>query len=199
MLIRAALHTLSACPLFYALWLIVRTVNGDILALGADPGEELMEYWGEWAIKGLLVTLSISPIQTWLQVPSVRYRRLFGLWTFAYLCLHLTSYVTLVIGFSFSTLLEDLLDRPFIYVGMAGFLLLLPLAITSTRGWQLRLKRNWRRLHRLVYLAALLGIWHLYLQVRSDYTDFLVHAVILAVLLGLRLLPRERIFPQRSA
>jgi len=189
--IRIGLHVLASLPLVYAIWLVSRTLDGDITALGADPEEEIMEFWGEWGLRGLLLTLAVSPAQRWLRWPVLPYRRMLGLWSFFYLVLHLLSYVGLVIEFDWMTFLEDVVERSFIYFGMAGFVLLLLLAVTSTRGWQLRLRRNWRRLHRLVYPAVILGLIHYFMQIRSDYTEFALYALVVSILLGVRVIPRR--------
>lgn len=184
---RILCHLLIATPLLYGLLLALRSASGDIDALGADPAETLMSYLGEWGIRGLIITLFISPLNRFMPtLRLIRYRRLFGLWAFAYVCMHLFLYAIVITGLDIRTLVEDLFERPFIILGMLGFLLLLPLAITSTRGWQKRLGRKWRQLHRLVYIAILIGLTHFFLQVRSDYLEFVLTALIVAGLLFFR-------------
>lgn len=187
-LARSLCHVLASAPLFYSGFLVWRALGGDIAALGADPAESLMSYLGEWAIILLIVTLTVSPLNQY--VPAwrlIRYRRAWGLWTFVYVCVHLLLYVGVIIEFDLATLVEDLLERPFIILGMLGFCLLIPLAVTSTRGWQRRLGQGWRKLHRLIYLVAIAGTIHFFLQVRSDYTDFALIAVPMSALLLFRL------------
>lgn len=182
--IRLLLHLVAALPLLYAATLIARSAAGDLSALGADPSEELMSYLGEWGLRGIIVTLAISPIQRLApKLRLIRYRRLFGLWAFAFLCLHAALYIIVISGLNVLTLLEDILERPFIILGVLGFLLLLPLAITSTAYWKGRLGPYWRRLHRLIYLAALVGLGHFFLQVRSDYGEFVLTALVAGALL----------------
>lgn len=161
---------------------------GDIAALGADPAEELMSYLGEWGLIGVAITLTVTPVQRRApRLRLIRYRRALGLWTFAYIVLHLVLYVAIISGFELSTLIADVTERPFIILGMLGFLMLLPLAVTSTSGWQKRLGRQWRQLHRLVYAVAIVGLLHFFLQVRSDYGEFVLMATIILGLLAYRL------------
>ena len=186
--LRVCCHLCASLPLLYGCYLAIRTAMGDSTALGADPAEELMSYLGEWGLIGLAATLTVTPIQR--QAPKlrlIRYRRALGLWTFTYIVLHLVFYVVVISGLDLSTLITDITERPFIILGALGFLMLLPLAITSTLGWQRQLGRNWRRLHRLVYAVAIAGLLHFFLQVRSDYGEFVFMAVIILGLLAYRL------------
>ncbi len=175
-------------PLIYALVLIIRSATGDFTALGADPAEELMSYLGQWALIGIIVTLAISPLNR--RVPRlrlIRYRRLFGLWAFACVCLHMVLYTVVLSGLNMEVLLSDILERPFIILGVLGFLMLVPMAITSTAGWRRRLGRNWSRLHRLIYLVTGVALVHFFLQVRSDYGEFVLISTVAILLLLLRL------------
>ncbi|MEM1411299.1 MAG: protein-methionine-sulfoxide reductase heme-binding subunit MsrQ [Pseudomonadota bacterium] len=157
------------------------------IRLGANPIEALLDEAGLWSLRILLLTLSITPLRaltgwTWL----LAYRRMLGLFAFFYLVLHLTVYITLDRSRDFGLMLEDVVERPFITIGVLAFLLMMPLAITSTRGWMRRLGRRWQRLHQLVYPAAILGVWHYYWQVKLDTLEPTVYAVLLAALLGYR-------------
>lgn len=181
--IRIVLHLSLASPFLYSCWLLFLAFNGDINALGGDPEEEILEFYGKWSIRILLLTLAISPLQHWLAWPTIPFRRLFGLWTFFYLAIHLSVYVGLIIGLDFSRFLEDIFKRRFIYFGMIGFVLLIPLAITSTRGWQRRLRKNWLRLHKLVYISVVLGLIHYFLQFKNNISlEFATYIVILSLL-----------------
>jgi sulfoxide reductase heme-binding subunit YedZ len=183
-LFKAVLFLLAAMP---AVWLGVDALRGN---LTADPIEEITHRTGWWAITLLMVTLAVTPIRRltgWNQ--AVRLRRMLGLFAFFYVALHLLTYVVLDLFFAFDILLEDVVERPYITVGFAAFLILLALAVTSTRGWIRRLGRRWQRLHRLVYVAALLGVIHFYWQVKADTREPLVYAGILALLLAARLRP----------
>ncbi|QFU77750.1 sulfoxide reductase heme-binding subunit YedZ [Halioglobus maricola] len=176
------------------LWLVYAAVQGD---LGPDPAEVIIAVSGEWTLRLLGLTLLMSPLRQWLGRPwPIRIRRMLGLFTFFYACLHLLTFAHFFLGWSPAILWEELIERPYITVGFVGWLLMLPLAITSTRGWQRRLGRSWRRLHQLVYPAAVLGCIHLLWQVRSDATEAVVYCAIFALLLGWRaraFLPTQKV------
>lgn len=157
-------------------------------SLGANPVEAMLDEVGVWSLRLLLLTLAITPLRsltgwTWL----LAYRRMLGLFAFFYLVLHLVVYLVLDRTLDGALILEDVVERPFITIGVLAFLLLLPLALTSTRGWMRRLGRRWQSLHRLVYPAAVLGVWHYYWQVKLDTVEPTIYALILAALLGFRL------------
>jgi sulfoxide reductase heme-binding subunit YedZ len=165
--------------------------------LGANPVEELLHRCGKWGLKFLLITLAITPGRwllrwNWL----ISFRRLLGLFAFFYIALHFTVYIVLDRQLDLSTVVEDVLERPYITIGMAAFLMLIPLAATSTRGMMRRLGRRWKQLHRLVYVIATLGVWHFYWQVKLDVLEPLLYAGVLAVLLGVRV---RRRWPARPA
>lgn len=158
------------------------------LSLGANPIEELIHRCGLWGLNFLYITLTVTPLRrisgwNWL----IRFRRMFGLFAFFYLCLHFTTYAGLDQRFDFMAIGEDILKRPYITLGITGLTLLIPLAITSTTGMMRRLGHRWLQLHRLVYLVAILGTVHFYWQVKKDVFDPLIYAGILALLLGFRL------------
>jgi sulfoxide reductase heme-binding subunit YedZ len=184
---KAALFVLAALP---AAWLAVDGLRGN---LTADPIEEITHRTGWWAITLLMVTLSVTPIRRftgWNQL--VKVRRMLGLYAFFYVSLHLLTYVVLDLFFAFDILLEDVAKRPYITVGFAGFLMLLALAVTSTKGWIRRLGKRWQRLHQLVYVAALAGVVHFYWQVKADTREPLIYAGVLLALLVARLRFRVR-------
>lgn len=156
--------------------------------LGANPIEKVTLTTGKTALILLMVALSVTPLRRltgWNQLAKVR--RLLGLFAFFYVALHFAIYIGLDQFFAFGDIAEDILERPYITVGFAAFMLLLPLAITSTTGWIRRLGRRWRQLHRLVYVAAGLGVLHYFWKVKADTREPLLFAGILAVLLLLRL------------
>lgn len=156
--------------------------------LGANPIETVIHHFGFWGLALLLVTLAVTPLRRLTgENTLVKVRRPLGLFAFFYLTLHMLSYVGLDQFFAWSYIVEDVVERPFISVGFLAYLLLLPLALTSTRGWIRRLGRNWTRLHRLVYVAAGLGVLHFYWRVKADEPDPLVLGAVLAVLLAARL------------
>lgn len=161
--------------------------------LGANPVEELLHRCGDWGLRFLLITLAVSPAR-WLsgQAWLIRFRRVLGLFAFFYLGLHLTVYLALDRQLDLGTIVEDIVERPYITIGVLALLMLTPLAATSTRGMMRRLGRRWKALHRLIYPAAILGVWHFWWQVKQDILEPLIYALILAVLLGYRLARRWR-------
>ena len=161
--------------------------------LGANPIEEVTHRTGWWALLLLTVTLAVTPARRLTgRNDLVRYRRLLGLFAFSYATLHLLSYLVLDQFFAWSYIAEDIIDRPFITVGFAAWLILLALAVTSTRGWIRRLGRRWQRLHRLIYFAALLGGLHYLWKVKADARAPLVFLSVIGVLLLARVVLRVR-------
>jgi methionine sulfoxide reductase heme-binding subunit len=156
--------------------------------LGANPIEAVTHHTGIWALRLLLATLAVTPLRRltgWHGV--IRHRRMLGLFAFFYAALHVTAWVVLDQFFAFGAMWEDLVKRPFITAGMASFLLLVPLAITSTAGWIRRLGgRRWQLLHRLAYVSAAAAVVHFLWLVKSDLTRPLTYAAVLAVLIGIR-------------
>ena len=158
------------------------------LSLGANPVEALIHGLGIWGLNFLLMTLAITPLrrltgQAWL----LRFRRMLGLFAFFYILMHFLAYAGIDQRFDLDTIFEDIVERPYITVGFTALTLLLPLALTSTKGMMRRLGRNWKKLHRLVYVAAILGVWHFYWQVKLDTLEPVIYAAILAGLLALRI------------
>ena len=173
----------AAVPL---LWLAWDTATDN---LTVNPIDDFTERTGNATIILLLLTLAVTPVQTitgWRQVGTIR--RSLGLWAFAYVTLHLLVFVGLDYAFSLRYILMDgLPQKPYIVVGFLAFLILLPLAITSTRGWMKRLGRNWKRLHRMVYVAGILGVIHFLWVSKLVWGEPLKYAVILALLLAARI------------
>ncbi|MEW6415430.1 MAG: protein-methionine-sulfoxide reductase heme-binding subunit MsrQ [Pseudomonadota bacterium] len=156
--------------------------------LGANPIEFITRSTGTWTLVSLLVTLAITPLRRLSgNAGLVRYRRMLGLFAFFYACLHGLTYFWLDQFFDVAAIARDILKRPFVTVGFAALVLLVPLALTSSRAMMRRLGRNWQRLHRLVYAIALLGVVHYLWLVKKDVTEPLVYGGVLAVLLALRL------------
>ena len=194
--LKAVVHAAALVPLA----LMLGDAFGD--ALGADPIAELTHRTGDWALRLLLACLAMTPLRRLLGQPwPVRFRRLLGLYAFFYASLHLSVYVVLDLDGYWAQVLTDLAKRPFITVGFGAWLLLLPLALTSTRGWMRRLGPRWGRLHRAVYVAAGLGMLHFWWGVKADVREPLLYAGVLAVLLGVRLVAwwRGRAVPARPA
>jgi len=177
---QAVLVIAAAAPLA---GLIVRAAGGEL----ADPVEDITHLTGEWALRLLLACLAVTPLRRlfgWRGLAP--FRRTLGLLAFGYALLHFATYVALDLGFDFATLAEDVGERLYITAGFAAFLLLLPLAITSTRGWQRRLGRRWLKLHRVVYAAGALAVLHFIWLVKADLREPLIYAALLAALLGAR-------------
>lgn len=174
-------------------WLLYGATSGS---LGADPAETIMHVSGEWSLRFIVLTLLVSPLRQWSGWRWVfRLRRMLGLYAFFYACVHLACFGHFYVGWTLAVLLEELRERPYITAGFGAWLLMLPLAITSTRAMQRRLGRNWVRLHRAVYIAAVLACCHLLWQARSDIGEALAYTLVIGVLLGWRLrryLPRQR-------
>ncbi len=160
--------------------------------LGANPIETLTHVTGEWALRLLLASLAITPLRrTFGWAALAPCRRTLGLLAFAYAAVHLSVYVGLDHFFAGLSIVEDVLERPYVTAGATAFLCLLPLAVTSTRGWQRRLGARWVRLHRLVYVAAGAAVVHHLWLVKADLRAPLLEAAVLAVLLGARFLRRR--------
>lgn len=163
------------------------------LSLGANPIEELIHRLGKWGLNFLLITLAITPLRKWTGLNwLIRFRRMLGLFVFFYILLHFLTYAGLDQRFDIPVIVEDIVERPYITIGVSALLLLLPLAVTSTNGMMRRLGRRWQKLHRLVYVIAGLGVWHFYWQVKTDTLEPSIYISILVVLLGYRILTRWR-------
>lgn len=185
--LKALAHALALLPLAG----LVQGVIND--SLGADPVAALTHATGEWALRLLLLGLALTPLRRLTgQAWPIRFRRLVGLYAFFYACLHLAVFLVLDLQGFWTQIFEDIVKRPYITVGFAAWLLLVPLAFTSTRGWMRRLGKRWAQLHRLVYAIGVLAVLHFLWLVKSDLREPLVYAAILAVLLGARLWWRLR-------
>ena len=162
-------------------------------ALGANPIEAVIHTTGEWTLRLLLITLAVTPLRKltgwhWL----LRLRRMLGLFAFTYACLHLLAYAWLDLFFDWRAIAEDILQRPYLTVGFAAFVLMVPLALTSSNAAIRRMGgRQWQSLHRSIYAIAMLGVVHFWWQVKADVLEPAIYAVILAALLGVRAWWRE--------
>ncbi len=185
-LAKVLLFLICLLPLVRTGWLVL---GGSLV----NPVEFVTRSTGTWALAWLWLTLAIRPLKYFSgwSLP-MRLRRELGLFAFFYACLHLLCYLWFDKFFDWPAIFSDLLGRPFISIGTLAFALLLPLAITSTDGWIRRLKRNWARLHWLVYPAALASLLHYFLEVKLDLREPLQYALVLAVLLGWRVYRRGR-------
>ena len=180
---KVAVFVLCLSPLAYLGW---RGYQGR---LTANPVEFVQHFTGDWTLRFLLITLSVTPLRKLLNLPDlIRFRRMLGLFAFFYVCLHFLTYIGPDQLFSLSGMWKDVAKRPFITVGFTGFVLLIPLALTSTKGWIRRLGgKRWQTLHRLIYVSAFCGVVHYYWLVKSDHRLPLLYGAILAVLLLYRL------------
>lgn len=169
-----------------AVWLTWAGVQGQ---LGANPISEITKETGTWTLRFVVLTLAITPLRRltgWNAL--VRYRRMMGLFAFFYGTLHFLTYVWLDQFFGVASIIKDVVKRPFITVGFAAFLLMVPLAVTSTTGWIRRLGgKRWQALHRLVYATALMGVVHYWWLVKADISRPLAYGAIVAMLLAVRL------------
>ena len=183
-------------PLLFIICLvpfIVLTIGAVNDTLGVNPVEKLTLETGEWTLRLLLLTLAITPLrritgQVWL----IKLRRMLGLFTFFYACLHFTTYIWLDQFFDWQEILIDIPKRPFITVGFAAFVLLIPLALTSTNRMMRLLKKRWVQLHKLIYVIAVLGCLHFLWVVKADTLEPLIYFVILLLLLGYRAIEQRR-------
>ena len=175
---------LFVAALLPAAWIVRGILHGT---LGVNPAETIQLQTGRWALKFLLLTLAVTPVRRltgWNAV--VQYRRMLGLFAFFYASLHFASYIVLDQFFAWRAILSDIAKRPFILMGTLAFLAMLPLAITSTKGWIRRLGRRWQTLHRLVYLSAACAVVHFAWKVKIFAGDPVLYALVLTALLGFR-------------
>ena len=159
--------------------------------LGANPIEAITHFTGDWALIILLATLSVTPLRRltgWNTL--IKFRRLLGLFAFFYATLHFTTYIVLDHFFDFQAIGKDILKRPYVTAGFTSFVLMVPLAITSTAAMIRRLGKRWQKLHRIVYIAAAAAVIHFYWLVKADIRRPLQYAVVLAILLGARIVFR---------
>ena len=172
-----------------SLWPII-SIGIDIFQnnLGANPVEFIERHFGKWTLIFLCLTLSMTPLRRVTYINQwILYRRMLGLFTFFYASVHLLCYIGLDYQFAWADIKNDIIKHRYVIVGFLGWLLLLPLAITSSDKMIRRLKANWKRLHRLIYLIAILGVLHFIWLVKKDITEPLIYAVIVFVLFVLRL------------
>jgi sulfoxide reductase heme-binding subunit YedZ len=169
-------------PLARLVW---RAYNG---LLGANPVEVITHSTGDWILIFLLITLTITPLRKLAKIPwLIRFRRMFGLFAFFYATLHFLTYIWLDQSFNFQAMLHDVVKRRFITVGFTGFVLLIPLAITSTSGWIRRLGgKRWQALHRLIYVSAIAGVIHYIWLVKADIRKPVAYGIVLSILLAYR-------------
>ena len=183
--LKPAVFSLALLPLAWLLW---RIASND---LGPDPAQELAISTGEWTLRLLLITLSLTPLRQLTGRPEfVRIRRMVGLFALFYASIHFFVWMSLLLAFRWFAIGEELIERPFITVGFLALLILVALGVTSPKAMVRRMGKNWKRLHRLIYPAAILAIVHLIWILRTDLTEAVLYGSILAILLGYRLARR---------
>ena len=179
---KPVLHILCLLPLAYIVWAALSE------SLGTDPVKALILLTGDWAIRILILTLAVTPLRQWLNMPKLlRYRRMLGLYTWFYVNLHLLVVLTYLFGWDWQIAQEELLERPYIVVGFLAWLFMLPLGFTSNNKAMRALGRNWRKIHKLIYLIALLAWVHVFWQVRSSYFDAFLYGTLILLLFYPRL------------
>ncbi|HSC75447.1 MAG TPA: protein-methionine-sulfoxide reductase heme-binding subunit MsrQ [Pseudomonadales bacterium] len=179
--LRSVIHILLCLPFF---WLVAR---GVLNTLDPDPGKTLVHGLGLWALRFLLLTLAMTPLNRFTPIQWIALRRTIGLYTLTYALLHVSAYAFFYLGFDVSRLARELVKRPYIVVGSAALSVLVVMGITSTRRWQQRLGKRWKQLHRLVYAAVVLVVIHFAWQVKSGFGHAPWYALVFIVLMLLRI------------
>ena len=170
--------------------------------LGANPVEAILDRFGNWALRFIMITLAVTPLRrisgwNWLS----RFRRMLGLFSFFYAFMHFVTWYVLDREMRVADIIEDLIERPFITVGFTALVLLIALALTSFTAIRRRMGKRWQSLHNMVYVIGILGVWHYWWQVKKDVTEPLIYAAVLAILLAARIirhLHRRSILRQSS-
>jgi len=170
-------------------WLMYKAL---FLGLGANPIEKISRYTGDWTLRLLLITLAVTPLRILAGVSLMKYRRMLGLFTFFYVCLHFFNWLVIDNFFDVDSMIKDVMKHPYVTVGFAAFVLLVPLAVTSTNAMIKRLGKNWKRLHQAVYVIAVLGVLHYLWLVKADNREPLIYIAILVALLAVRVWDQAR-------
>ncbi len=192
---------LALIPAFWLIYNWVLAFDGQLNGLGFNPQEASNRFTGDWAMRMLLLTLALTPLsKAFKSSKPILFRRMIGNFAFFYACLHITSYVWLDMLFDWPELWKDVLKRLYITVGVTSFLLLLPLAVTSTKGWIKRMgAKRWNRLHRLIYAVAPLVILHFIMMRKGFQLEPFIYGAILLALLAFRLPKLARYFGRKRA
>ncbi|MEX1057687.1 MAG: protein-methionine-sulfoxide reductase heme-binding subunit MsrQ [Natronospirillum sp.] len=184
---RSLVHLACAAPMVYWGWQTLLTVQGQHTLISTDPGAVLADKTGFWAINLILTSLVLTPLQKLYKIRWVTYRRAIGLWAFAYVMLHVVVFYSLILGADLAAFWHELSQRPYIVAGALAAILLFPLAATSTQAAMRLLKKRWKTLHKLIYPIAVLAVVHQLWQVKSFEMVAVIHTLVLAALLGIRL------------
>ena len=184
---RILIFVLSLVPLFFIVYLTLTN------QLGADPAKTIVLFTGEWTIYFLFITLAVTSLRRWANGKNFHFRwlqthrRMLGLFTLLYAILHVLAFLVFILGLDFSRFAKESVERPYILVTIPAVILLIVLGVTSTKGMMRRLGKNWLRLHKSIYLIAILAWLHVFMQVRSSYFEAVLFGVILLCLLLPRL------------
>ena len=184
---RVAILALGLLPFIYLMQAVVRVQSGEWDLLGPEPSKAITHFTGSWAFNFLVITLAVTPMvqkarQRWL----MKHRRMLGLFAFFYASLHGLAWYAFLLEWNWRDLASEIAERPYLLLGAAAWLLMLPMAVTSTRNWQRRLGRQWKRLHRVIYLVAVLACLHYLLQIRAGWFEPVAYTVMTAIVLLLR-------------
>jgi sulfoxide reductase heme-binding subunit YedZ len=186
-LLKPAVFVTALIPFFV---LVLRVMQND---LGPDPAQELAKETGEWTLRFLVLTLALTPLRQLTGKPQfVRIRRMVGLFTLFYATVHFLVWMSFLLAFRWVAIGEELVQRPFITVGFAAYVILLALGITSPQFMVRKLGKSWKKLHRLIYAAAILGLIHLLWILRTDVGEAALYGLIVAVLLGFRVVKSRK-------
>ena len=196
---RLFLHFLALLPALWLFWQGWLVYDFQDNLLTANPIKYIHAYTGDWAIRFLLLGLALTPLrQIFKWNKLIKYRRMIGLYAFFYVGLHLVNFVVLDYYFDWATILKEIIKRPAITFGMGAVCLLVPLAVTSTKGWIRRLGKGWLKLHWLIYIIAPLAVTHNFMMVKADILQPMIHMSILILLLGYRLARKRSFFYSRE-
>ncbi len=188
LVIKPFVFILFLAPALYYFYAVYLVINGENI-LGPDPAQALALATGEWSIRILVTTLAITPLRYLLKMPRLwNYRRMIGLFALFYVSLHLIVFLMFLLQWQWSDIGREIVERPYITVGFTAFILLLPLGLTSFQAAQRKMGRNWKKLHRLVYVISLLAILHIIWIVRSSYFDALLYGSLVFICLGYRIM-----------
>ena len=184
---RLILFLIGVAPFPYILQAVIRVQAGEWDLLGPEPGKAITHFTGTWGFNFLLASLAVTPLvrrlkQSWL----LKHRRMLGLFAFFYVTLHALAYTAFLLEFQWRDIINEVVERPYLLVGSLAWVILMPLSVTSTRGWQRRLGRRWKQLHKLVYFSVLLACIHYLLQIRAGWFEPFAYTLLTVVLLLLR-------------